>query len=161
MIRAATPADLDAIVGLAVSSGLFPPDGLDEMRGLTAAALAGEAGPDQLFFLGLASGDDPSPVGVAYVAPEPLADRVWNLLLLAVDAARQGEGRGAALVRHVEAELTGRGARLLLIETSGVDGFEAQRAFYRGLGYGGESRVRDYYADGDDRVTFAKRLASA
>jgi ribosomal protein S18 acetylase RimI-like enzyme len=48
----------------------------------------------------------------------------------------------------------------LLIETSGVDDFEAQRRFYRGLGYTEEARIRNFYGSGDDKVIFWKSLAS-
>jgi len=72
----------------------------------------------------------------------------------------QGSGRGTALVRHVEADLRAAGARVLLIETSGVAEFAAQRRFYRGLGYSEQARIPDFYADGDDKVIFWKSLTT-
>ena len=48
-----------------------------------------------------------------------------------------------------------------LIETSGVPDFAAQRAFYAGLGYHEEARIRDFYAAGDDKIVFWKRLVPA
>ncbi len=86
-------------------------------------------------------------------------DGVWNLYLLAVDPARQGGGRGAALVRYVEEAVTAESARILLIETSGLDRFERTRTFYRTCAYEEEARVRDYYGPGDDKVIFWKSMA--
>ena len=100
-------------------------------------------------------------IGAAYFGPESHSDRVWNLYFLAVTKQHQGGGTGTALVRYVEANLRARGdavAKLLLIETSSVDGFEQTRAFYRKLGYVEEARVREYYGPGDDKVIFWKLL---
>jgi len=98
------------------------------------------------------------PLGVAYYAPTPAADRTWYLTMIAVRPDRQGHGRGAALMRHVEGALRTNGQRLLLVETSGLPDFELTRRFYAKLGYGEEARVRDFYAAGDDMVLFRKVL---
>lgn len=96
--------------------------------------------------------------GLAYAAPERLTDGTWNLLLLAVDPARQRQGQGRRLVFAVEALLRGRGARLLLVETSGVPTFAGQRRFYTRLGFRREARIRDFYQAGDDKIILAKPL---
>lgn len=96
--------------------------------------------------------------GVAYYAPEQLTDGTWNLLLIAVDPKRHGEGIGSAIVKFVEAELAKDGQRILLVETSGTLRFERTRSFYKMLGYDCEARIRDYYAAGDDKVIFRKSL---
>jgi ribosomal protein S18 acetylase RimI-like enzyme len=154
MIRPTTLDDTAAILDLAVASGLFPPDATAEVAGALAGALNGDLGPDHVWL----TDDDSGPVGVAYFAPERLTEGTWNLYMLAVHPDRQRQGRGAALVRHVERELAGRGARLLLIETSGSGTFERTRAFYRALGYEEEARVREFYKAGEDKVIFRKAL---
>jgi energy-coupling factor transporter ATP-binding protein EcfA2 len=47
---------------------------------------------------------------------------------------------------------------LLLADTSGTAAFSRTRAFYREIGYLEEARIRDFWADGDDKVVFSKRL---
>ena len=49
--------------------------------------------------------------------------------------------------------------RLLLVETSGTDGFEASRRFYERCGYEVDAVIRDYWAPGDDKVVFRRLLA--
>jgi ribosomal protein S18 acetylase RimI-like enzyme len=154
MIRPTVPDDTAAILALAVSSGLFPADATAEVAGVLASALEGKLGPDHVWV----TDDDGGPVGVAYFAPERMTDGTWNLYMLAVHPDRQRQGRGAALVRHVEQALAARGARLLLIETSGLGSFERTRAFYHALGYDEEARIREFYQAGDDKVVFRKKL---
>ena len=154
MIRPTTPADTGAVLALAVSSGLFPPDATDEVAAVLFGCLAGENGPDHVWL----TDDDGGPVGVAYYAPERMTDGTWNLYLLAVHPGRQRQGRGAALVHHVEQALAARDARVLLVETSGLASFERARAFYRALGYDEEARIREFYKAGDDKVVFRKAL---
>jgi ribosomal protein S18 acetylase RimI-like enzyme len=82
----------------------------------------------------------------------------WNLYLIAVHPDRQRQGRGKALIAHVEQLLAARGERVLLVETSGTEDFEYVRVFYRHSGYEEEARIRDFYADGVDKIVFRKKL---
>lgn len=157
-IRTVRAADREAVLAVVEAVGLFPAEELVEVEQMLDAFLTGTAGPGGRWVTDdIGSGS----AGVAYYAPERMAEGTWNLYLLAVAPTAQGTGRGAALVRHVEADLLAAGARVLLIETSGVADFEAQRRFYRGLGYTEEARIRDFYAAGDDKVIFWKTLASS
>ena len=154
MIRSVLPSDTDDALALCEASSLFQPDELAEVREMLGAALDGSLGPDHHWLVD----DDDGLASVAYLAPETFAEGVWNLHLIAVDPACQGEGRGTAMLRHVEDGLAERGERLLLIETSGLGSFEQTRAFYRKNGYDEEARIRDFYEAGDDKVVFRKAL---
>ena len=136
------------------ASGLFPPDALPEVEATLDEFLTGAVATDRW----LTTDTGTSIAAAAYYAPERMTDGTWNLYLLAVHPDHQGQGRGAALVRHVEQDLRQAGARVLLIETSGVPGFARQRAFYTGLGYHEEARIRDFYEPGDDKVIYWKNL---
>lgn len=155
MIRPVTPADTAALLTLAEATGIFRPTELDELHSMLDAYHAGGLGADHVWV----TDDDERLQGVAYYAPAAMTDRTWNLYLIAVHPGRQGQGRGTTLLRHVEHELTTRGGRVLIVETSGLGSYERTRAFYRKNGYDEEARVRDYYAAGDDKVVFRKRLA--
>ena len=118
-------------------------------------ALAGENG-----VILLAGLRDLKPVGLCYVVQETLADGVWNMLALGVLPALQRHGLGAQMVAYVEAQLRDQSQRMIIVDTSGSDGFEAARAFYTRNGYEQEARIRDYWAEGDDKLTFRKLLAT-
>jgi ribosomal protein S18 acetylase RimI-like enzyme len=147
IIRPLRRDDLTPAQALIAAVDLFPPEMLPDM---VAPFLEGS---DTLWLI---AGDCDA---IAHAAPEQLTDGTWNLLLLAVDPARQKLGLGRCLVAAVEAILMAKGARLLLVETSGQSGFAGQRRFYRKLGFQREARIRDYYQDGDDKVIFAKALS--
>lgn len=154
MIRPTTPDDTDALIALAGASGLFGPDELGQVAQMLTEHHAG--GGDGHCWL---TDDDNGPVGVAYFAPERMTEGTWNLYLIAVHPDRQRQGRGKALLRHVEQSSAQRGQRILLVETSGLANFERVRAFYRSAGYDEEARIRDFYKAGDDKIVFRKALA--
>jgi ribosomal protein S18 acetylase RimI-like enzyme len=71
---------------------------------------------------------------------------------------QQRQGRGKALLQHVEQMLMARGERVLLVETAGTDDFEYVRQFYRQNGFEQEARIREFYAVGVDKIVFRKAL---
>eukprot|EP01037_Dinobryon_pediforme_P005727 gene5727-5790_t len=154
-IRHAQPADMAGLMRVITACGLFGADETTEMRALLDTHFAG-AGTE----LWLAA-FDPGLDGLAYAVPERMADGAWNVLFMAVHPERKGEGIGAALLRHVEAQAAHRGARLLLVETSGQDAFSGTRQFYHRCGFEQEARIRDFYADDDDKIVFRKKLTQA
>lgn len=156
MIRPTTPDDTGAILELAVAAGIVPAGETAELAAVLADALAGKLGPDHVWV----TDDDGGPVGVAYYAPERMTDGTWNLYMIAVRPDRQGQGRGAALLRHVERSLAARGARVLIVDTSGLPEFERTRAFYQKCGYDEEARIREFWKAGDDKIVYRKALSA-
>jgi ribosomal protein S18 acetylase RimI-like enzyme len=139
--------DLSAAERLIDATGLFPANLLAEM------AEPGLSGESEEFWLvaGQVS-------GLAYVAPERMTEGTWNLLLLAVSPESQRLGLGRALVGAVCDRLRSTGARLLLVETSGLPEFAGARTFYTASGFRREARIRDYYRQGEDKVVFSMSL---
>ena len=142
--------DIPALVAVLESIELFPSEMLAEML---APTLAGET---DAFWL--TCHHDGEPVGLCYTVPEALTEETWNMLALGVRADLQGAGLGAALVAAAEQHLRDKGQRLLIVETSGKDGFALARKFYAQNGYEAEARIRDFWAEGDDKVVFRKVL---
>ncbi|TAG92253.1 MAG: GNAT family N-acetyltransferase [Oscillatoriales cyanobacterium] len=135
MIRPIAPDDTPALIALVEAIG-FEPHETEELA------------------------HDDGLVGVAYVAPERMTEGTWNLYLIAVHPDRQRQGRGAALLAHVEQMLAQRGERVLLVETSGLESFEYVRSFYRKSGYDEEARIREFYKAGEDKIVFRKALTA-
>lgn len=155
-IRSVAPDDAAALMKMIEAVGLFPPEEITEVSEMLNGYLDGSFGDEQFWIVD----DDEGFAGAAYYAPERMTVGTWNLYMLVVHPERQGEGRGASLVRYVEKALAERGERLLLIETLGTEEFAPQRAFYGKLGYEEEARIRDFYAAGGDKVIFRKDLTA-
>ena len=82
----------------------------------------------------------------------------FDLYWIAVDPAAQGTGVGQRLIEHVEEVVRQRDGRMVCLETSSQGGYSRTRSFYEKAGYTLESRIRDFYKPGDDRLTYVKRF---
>ena len=100
-------------------------------------------------------------LGYACFGPTPGTDRTWDLYWIATDATRHGEGVGSRLLLGMEELLAARGSRLVVAETSSRDDYDRTRRFYRSRGYAEAARLRDFYARGEDRIVYVKRLDAA
>lgn len=148
-IRAATRDDVEGIRALAVENGMFPGEMLDDMIAPYFA------GANELW---LVVGDGPS--AAAYAVPEKLTNGTWNQLMIAVAPDQHGKGLGRQLMRHLEQALADRGERMIIVDTSGTDAFEATRRFYRAIGYEQVACIPDFWDTGDDKITFRHLIAS-
>ena len=154
MIRPAAPEDSAAVIELVIEAGMFSADDAPFLEGMMADYFGDNKDKGHVCVID----DEGGPLGVAYYQPEAAADRVWDLTMIAVRPVRQGQGRGAAMLRSVENDLRARGQRLLLVETSALPRYDRTRAFYAGCGYEEEARIRDYREAGDDLVVFRRAL---
>lgn len=150
MIRPTTEADFDAIIELAVSSGLFDADQTEFL-----ATMLRSPADDDVWFTDEESG---VPVAVAFVAPEKMTRGTWNLYWIAVAPSHQRKGRGKSILDHVLTWLADQGQRLLIVETAGIEEFDYVRKFYADNGFDSEARIRDFYEKGVDKVVFRKSL---
>ncbi len=150
-IRPTTSDDLPALQVVLKGTELFPPELLPDM---ISGFLSEGASEDRWLTCEL----DSHPIGFCYAVPEPLTEGTWNMLAIAVLPEKQGSGAGTALVDRLESDLRTQGQRLLIVDTSGADGFAETREFYRKNDYIEEARIRDFWAKGDDKIVFWKAL---
>ena len=151
-IRFPKRLDLPAISVILNDTGLFPSEALDEM---ITPFLSGQTSDEQWFVY-----DGPK-LGVAafgYCRLEPFTSSTWNLLAIGVRSHLQGQGIGAALMKRIEQALSNE--RLLLVETSSLAEFAKARAFYVKCGYELVATIPGYWAKGEDKVIFSKRLSN-
>ncbi|AKG19951.1 GNAT family N-acetyltransferase [Calothrix sp. 336/3] len=154
MIRAIAPDDTTALLALAEATGLFQPENIEELAQILAAHFDDASDSSGIWL----TDDDNDLVAIAYFAPERMTEGTWNLYLIAIHPKYQRQGRGAALLAHIEKMLIEQGERILLVETSGLEGFDYVRDFYRKNGFEEEARIRDFYQAGDDKIVFRKVL---
>ncbi len=158
-IRTATAEDAETLQTIAVEAKMFAAEDV----GFLGDRLRGAGDGDQAQAQWVVLEQDGQIVAGAYFAPEPFADRMWNLYFIAVTPPQQGSGVGAQLMAHVEDTLRARGEEVactLVVETSSTAQYERTRAFYRKLGYDEEARIRRFYGPHDDKIVFWKSLVS-
>jgi ribosomal protein S18 acetylase RimI-like enzyme len=98
-------------------------------------------------------------IGYVCYGATPGTDRTYDLYWIAVHPEFQGGGGGSLLLEEVERRLRQREARLLVVETSSRNDYAPTRRFYESRGYSQSARLSDFYAPGDDRVVYTKRLS--
>lgn len=97
-------------------------------------------------------------VGYICYGSTPLTKGTWDIYWLAVSRKEQSRGIGGALMAFAEDEIKKAKGRLAVIETSSKPEYERTRRFYRRYGYETVCRLPDFYAPGDDKLIFQKRL---
>jgi ribosomal protein S18 acetylase RimI-like enzyme len=98
-------------------------------------------------------------IGFICFGPTPLTDGTYDLYWIAVDPDFAGRGVGKLLLGSMEHTLSTAQGRMILIETSSDPAYERTRGFYLRNGYVLAETIQDFYRDGEDRVTYVKRLS--
>lgn len=142
--------DLNAISSILDDTGLFPSGMLADMAEPFLSAT------EPHIWLSASQGDEI--LGFAYCEPERMTGGTYNLLAIAVDPARQHCGIGQQIVAGIEQAVRNLEGRVLLVETSSLPEYERTRSFYDQLGFSREAVIREFYAKGEDKVVFWKKL---
>lgn len=153
-------ADRDAVLRLVRATGFFSPaeeaiavELVDEA--LTLGRV--ESGYDFLF---ADAGDENELLGYACFGPIPERAGEFDLYWIAVAPGRQRAGLGRDLIREAERRAVAEGAVAMFVDTSGRAQYGPTRAFYERMGYARHETVTDFYAPGDDKVVYRRRLGS-
>ena len=154
-MRPIVPADTPALVALSGSSGLFKTEELGAIQEMLDDYHATKVGIGHQI---LTYDQGGTLLGVVYFCSKEFTDRVWELLMIVVDAARHRQGIGSRMLLAVEDAVRRKNGRLLLIETSDKSSFERTRHFYRKHGYTEVAHIPDYFSDGDGKASFIKRM---
>ena len=97
-------------------------------------------------------------IGYACFGPIPCSLTSWDLYWIAVDATAQRGGLGRALLEAAEASVRAEGGKAIYIETSAKPQYDATRFFYEACGYRLEHVFADFYAPGDGKAVYSKRV---
>lgn len=151
-IRGIQKADLPALKEVLNSIELFPAEMLEDM----SADYLNNPQSEDIWFTALT---DDKPIALAYCAPEKLTEGTYNLYAIGVKSDLQSNGIGAKMMSYLEDLLITNGQRLLIVDTSGTTDFSKTRKFYEDLNYEKEAVIRDFWAEGDDKVTYRKKLS--
>ncbi|MDH4072584.1 MAG: GNAT family N-acetyltransferase, partial [Gammaproteobacteria bacterium] len=70
----------------------------------------------------------------------------------------QRQGLGTTLLKESESVIRRLGGTRVYIDTSGRAQYASTRAFYESAGYTVAADLADFYAPGDAKIVFCKRL---
>jgi ribosomal protein S18 acetylase RimI-like enzyme len=96
--------------------------------------------------------------GYVCFGQNPLTDSTFDFYWMVIDRQFQGRGIGLMLFQHVEIQVKERGGKLLMCETSSLEGYDRVVRLYEKLGYQFVARIPDFYREGDDRLIYMKQL---
>ena len=150
-IRSITKSDLPDLKKVLDSIELFPSEMLEEM----ISDNFNNAETEEIWFTAT---DNDTPIAIGFCAPEQLTEGTYNLYAIGVKSDMQGKGIGSEMMTYLENLLTEKGHRILIVDTSGTEAFAMTRKFYQKLKYHQEAVIRDFWKEGDDKVTFWKKL---
>ena len=156
-IREMRPEDRSRVHEIIRGTGMFTEDEVQVAMELVDVYLNDPHQKDYRIFV--AEGSAVS--GYVCYGPTPAAEGTYDLYWIAVFREAQARGIGRALLVFTETDIRRLGGRLILIETSSQDRYRPTQQFYEKNGYILESRIKDYYRIGDDRLTYVKRLDAA
>lgn len=97
-------------------------------------------------------------VGYACWGRDLQTESSYELYWIAVDNRCRSGGVGSQLLNSVEAYVAEHGHGQLFIETAGREQYQPTRTFYERKGYVQAACLADYFAPGDARVIYTKRL---
>jgi len=151
-VKESDPAAIREIIR---SSGFFREDEVDVAVELAEERLAKGAASGYEFIFAEIGGDV---VSYACYGLIPCTLVSYDLYWIATRNDQRGTGVGRIVLAEVEKSILALGGKAIYVETSGMAKYEPTRAFYLKNGYPEKARFEDFYAEGDDKVVYVKKL---
>lgn len=149
------PKDKENIRLILESSGFFFPDEIDAAVELVDERLM-KGIRSGYYFLFAEQGD--RVLGYTCFGPIACTKASYDIFWIAVHHDLRGQGVGKKLLAKTEQMIINLGGERIYIETSGRKLYEPTRLFYHNFGYQEEAILKDFYAPGDDKVIFVKKI---
>jgi ribosomal protein S18 acetylase RimI-like enzyme len=153
-VRQIEPGDRASVVALLHATPEFEPAEIPVAEEVLDGSLENPAADYQT----LVAEQNGAFAGYICFGQTALTESAWDIYWMAVDRQFRGRGIGGRLLAVSEAHIKKCGGTLILIETSSKPNYLPTRRFYRKMGYKQVARIRDFYAPGDHRIIFEKRL---
>ncbi|MBI9086470.1 MAG: GNAT family N-acetyltransferase [Desulfobacterales bacterium] len=149
------PADSERVYRLVEITGFFNPEEIDVAKELVDERL--EKGDASGYHFVMADHYGRL-AGYACFGLIPCTVSSYDLYWIAVHPDFQGRGLGRRLITETERRIKAAGGSRIYVDTSQRMQYASTRAFYENQGYRLESVLKDFYAPGDGKVIYCKRL---
>lgn len=151
-----TPDDCEYVRQIVESTGFFSAAEVDIAVELVQERLAKgmSSGYEFLF-----ADKEDTVAGYTCFGPIAGTEVSYDLYWIAVHQNFRGNGLGKSLLQKTEECIAAQGGRRVYIETASRTQYEPTRKFYLRCGYRQESVLDDFYAPGDGKVIYVKKIA--
>ncbi len=153
-------SDRAAVGALVASTGFF-----DAAEHALAVELVDDflsRGPESGYQFLFADADDGAQLlGYACFGRIPATVSSFDLYWIVVSPNEQGKGLGAKLLKKAETRCREQGGTRMFVDTAGRSQYSPTRTFYERMGYEKAAVLDDFYAEGDAKVIYSKRLNRA
>jgi GNAT superfamily N-acetyltransferase len=150
------PADMEAVRDLVAATGFFNAEEVGIAAELVAERLQRGLDSGYEFLFAERAG---RLLAYSCFGRIPCTLASWDLYWIAVHPDAQGTGLGRRLMQETEKRVHSLGGTAVYAETSGRAQYAPTRAFYTHCGYGTAAVFDDFYAPGDAKHVFVKKLA--
>ena len=99
-------------------------------------------------------------IGYVCWGPTPCTSGTFDLYWIAVHPDCHEHGIGKQLLKYAEDHVRTEGGRLMVIETSSMEGYDNTRSFCVRNGYKQLALIPDFYRSGDDKIIYGKNFLS-
>ncbi len=97
-------------------------------------------------------------VGYSCFGPITMSKTCFDLYWIATHNDYRGKGIGRRVLEETCRMAREMGCSIIIAETSGLPHYEPTRAFYRSNSFELEASLKDFYAMGDDKLFYTKRI---
>lgn len=149
------PADRAAVRDIVASTNFFSAEEIDVAVELVDEHLQTGEASGYYFLFAECSG---VVAGYTCFGPIPCTQSSYDLYWIAVHQKFRGHGLGLKLMQRTEALIAARGGKRVYIETSSRPQYEPTRGFYLRCQYQQAALLTDYYADGDGKLIYERKL---
>ena len=101
---------------------------------------------------------DGKTVAYSCFGPITMSQTCFDLYWIVTHNDYRGKGIGRKLLEETFRISREMGCKIIIAETSGLPHYEPTRAFYLNNNFINEARIKDFYAEGDDKVYYTKRI---
>ena len=148
--------DSQTIGELLESTGFFYDYEIEVAKELSDLNL--EKGAEASGYHFIVAHDGDKMLGYCCYGLNPCTQMSYDLYWVAVHKDTMHQGIGRKLMMLAEQAVAQLGGSIVWVETSGRAVYEPTRAFYLAIGYDKVAVMPDFYAPGDDKVVFMKRV---
>ena len=156
IVKGISHSDMAGIKSILTSTAFFYDFEVEVCLGIAGETLS--RGSEESGYHWIKIMDGPTMVAFANYGKNDFSIHSWELYWIAVHDQYRDKKLGKTLLQAVEDDLRERGAGILWIETSGRPLYAPTEAFYRNNGYTLAASLADFYAPGDPKQVYSKKL---